>query len=393
MKQEEEDPKKEGEDVTVYSSNIYALSRRDLDTYGERIMLQVLSAAKDIVHGSIDAHNSNVRFELKKGAISDIAEIKFPTRSILNFGDTTNYSKAKAAAREIINIHHEMEVPILKADGTNQTNPDGSPKMMYKVFNMVQSVTVDEEKGMIAVTLSDDTWGRILDISKGYTSFSLLSARQLRDPVAIRLYQILANSRSTLEFGIDELREMFKKSTYQDRNSLFIKKVIDPAVAEINRVTELNLSVEQVMAERNGQKGRKSVSKLIFVKEEKIRGDHDLDSVLTGEEVKYLTGVLGFSHEGVLDNLSHFRRFKDTGLDLLKFLRDKEKRLLMANEKVAYTLKSMQNEVQSFEEKRRFSEGVVPKAVIPVVGRRSISKKASTLDVPQTIDNKGFKKI
>lgn len=389
MKRKKTHPVQESEDVIVYSPNNLNLSKRDFDKYQERVMIQVMLAAKEIILGCINASVSKRQFEITQGLVSKITEIKFPTNAILDIGDYSNYTQAKTAAKKMMELHHEMEVPVLAADGTAQFNPDGSPKMVYKIYNVMQSVTINQGDSMISVKLSEESWERLLDMSRGYTSYSLLTARQLKNPVAIRLYQTLANNNNGLEFSIDMLREMFKMTDkYVDRNALFIEKVIDPAIEEINRVTELNLSAQKVMAERNGRKGRKTISKIIFTKNEKLRVGVDVNSVLTAEEIKYLNDALGFTDENINNNISHFKQFKDTGLSLMKFLKDREENLLKANEVVPYTLRSMQNEVKNFNDSRNLSN-----IVSPNVTPKFSPKKKQTLDVPPVLDNTGFKKI
>lgn len=392
-KKEDIIPSDKPKDLLVYSSNIYTLSKRDFDKYGERIMINVLAYARDMIKGNINAFNNNERFEIERGTISDKTIIKIPIKDIMNFGDRTNQTKAKKAAESIIGMKYEMEYPILQKDGSPRCNSDGSVMTAYRAYNVVQSVSVNEEPGMIKVSLSSDTWERLFDMSKGYSSFSLSMSSRLVNPVAIRLYQILAHSAEVMTFDIDNLREILQKDTptYRENKTLFLKKVIEPAIEEINSKTDLNITLLKQGESRNGRTGRMALKNISFIKKASTFSI-ERGIVLSQEEQTYLSKELSFTDSQIDKGLDYFRELKEYGLDLVTFLEERKRKILSAKLPAIYAIKVVQNELENLRLKNT-------RGVLPVLGTDSMeklsleSRKKNPLDVKGEFDNSEMKEL
>ena len=181
----------------VYSSYIFSTSSRSLSKYGERLLMEVISVAQEY---TIDAALGIHKLNFGEKYSEKFALIDIPVKNLLNADDSTNYTKAKEAAVELMKIYHTVEAPVLDAEGNQKTYKDGSPQYQFASFHLLDKVTVNQKPGIVSVKLGEETWSQILDMGKGYTRYNLLTAKSLDDVVAIRLFQILSNTSEPLHF-------------------------------------------------------------------------------------------------------------------------------------------------------------------------------------------------
>ena len=109
----------------VFSSYIFSTSSRSLSKYGERLLMEVISVAQEYTYDAalgINKLNFSQKYQ-EKFAVIDI-----PVKNLLNADDTTNYTKAKEAAVELMKIYHTVESPVLDDQGNPKTYSDGSPQ-------------------------------------------------------------------------------------------------------------------------------------------------------------------------------------------------------------------------------------------------------------------------
>ena len=175
----------------LVASNVFVMSNRNIGICGERILMQVINAAKDYIYNGLMS-DGTLRFE--QGLTEKIAVIDIPVTSILNVGDTTNYTAAKKAAKELISKNHEVERPILDKNGNVKRRKDNSIEYGYIVHPIFNEISVNVKPGHICVKLNDNTWKALIDAGKGYSRFNLRSAMFLNNKIAVRLYQIFYNA-------------------------------------------------------------------------------------------------------------------------------------------------------------------------------------------------------
>lgn len=99
-----------------------------------------------------------------------------------------------------------------------------------------------------------------LEKTAGYTKFWLDKIGQMTSAHAVRLYEILmqyVNAKGPHKFGLDELKEKMQLTAEYERTDSFKRTVIDVAVKQINKFSDLKVSYE------NGKKGR-VITHLVF---------------------------------------------------------------------------------------------------------------------------------
>ena len=324
----------------VFTSYIFSTSNRSLSKYGERLLMEVISVAQEYtIDAALGIHKLNFAQKYsEKFAIIDI-----PVRNLLNEDDTTNYTKAKEAAVELMKIYHTVEAPVLDEDGNQKTYKDGSPQYKFASFHLLDKVVVNEKPGIVSVKLGEDTWSQILDMGKGYTRYNLLTAKKLDDVVAIRLFQLMSNTSEPLRFSLERIKGILGlQDKYVNNPTGFIRRVIVPAEEEIKEKCPFEV-VHELEYEKIAKKGRPSICGIVLRKVMKPSIIQDPAAILDSRLMGILVKNLGFDNRGIRSNLKLFLRAKEQGVDLEEFLLKIEPKAKMANIPQAYVIRSLQN--------------------------------------------------
>ena len=215
----------------IYNSYIFSTSNRRLSKYGERLLMEIILTAQEY---TIDAALGINRLNFGEKYQEKFAIVDIPIRNLLNADDTTNYTKAKRAALELMKIYHTVETPVIDKNGNPKTYSDGRRQYQFVSFHLVDKVTVNQKPGIVSVKLGEETWSQILDMGKGYTRYNLLTAKSLDDVVAMRLYQIMSNTVKPLRFSIERIKGILGLTDkYVSDPNGFVRRVIEPAEKEI----------------------------------------------------------------------------------------------------------------------------------------------------------------
>lgn len=324
----------------VFTSYIFSTSSRSLSKYGERLLMEVISVAQEY---TIDAALGINKLNFAEKYSEKFALIDIPVRNLLNEDDSTNYTKAKEAAVELMKIYHTVEAPVLDENGNPKTYKDGTPQYQFASYHLLDKVTVNQKPGIVSVKLGEETWSQILDFGKGYTRYNLLTAKKLDDVVAIRLFQLLSNSSEPLSFSLERIKGILGlQDKYVNNPTGFLRRVIEPAEREIREKCPFEV-VHELSYEKAEKKGRPSINGITFRKVLKPSVIKDPREVLDSRLLYVLVNTFHFDDRGLRSNMKLFLDLKEEGHDILAFLSRIEGQAQQANNPQAYVIKSLQN--------------------------------------------------
>lgn len=343
----------------VFTSYIFSTSNRSLSKYGERLLMEVISVAQEY---TIDAALGINKLNFGEKYSEKFAIIDIPVKNLLNADDTTNYTKAKEAAVELMKIYHTVEAPVLDDEGNQKTYKDGSPQYQFASFHLLDKVVVNQKPGIVSVKLGEDTWSQILDMGKGYTRYNLLTAKQLDNVVAIRLFQLLSNSSQPLHFSLERIKGILGlQDKYVSNPTGFIRRVIEPAEQEIRERCPFEV-VHDLEYEKVEKKGRPSICGITFRKVQKASIIQDPAAVLEPRIMNILIKRFGFDNRGIRSNLKLFEQVREAGHDLEAFLVNIEGKAQQANSPQGYVIRSLQNLVGASPLSIKNAAPVIPAA-------------------------------
>lgn len=132
------------------------------------------------------------------------------------------------------------------------------------------TVRTNKKSGKVTIKFHEDMMPFLLQLTKQnafYTSYNLQYVLPMSSQFSPRLYELLKsyqkNNREWF-FPTDELQQLLNAEKYSKNFNDFRKRVLDPAIEEINQYTDLNIAMDVV---REGRGNR--VVRVIFYMAEK----------------------------------------------------------------------------------------------------------------------------
>lgn len=150
----------------------------------------------------------------------------------------TAYQNLKAAAERL----YRREVTLHEAP-----NGKGKGKGKVRLTRWVQTVEYREAEGLVALRFGTDMVPYLSQLTEQFTRYALTDVAHMDSAYAIRLYELLCQWRDAgeREVSIEWLREAFQLEGKYPAIKDFKRWVIDPAVAQINEHSPLQVSWTQ----------------------------------------------------------------------------------------------------------------------------------------------------
>lgn len=204
----------------VVQDNSLVMGNYDMTTIEQKLLLILLSTIK-----KDDEELKTISFR-----VVDLADI-------MGVASSSLYRDLKKICKSIVGKMVELQ------------NKQGD----WIVFNIISYAKYKQNKGIIELKLNNDAKPYVLKLKELFTSFKLEQVLDLESKYAIRIYQI-AKSNIYKKTFILEL-ESFKKQLKLIQKSYELygnikKKVIEPALSEINEKTDINIYFEEIKVGR-----------------------------------------------------------------------------------------------------------------------------------------------
>ena len=141
-----------------------------------------------------------------------------------------NYTRIKADLETIANKSWWIQ------------NDDGT-EILMRFFNTVHT---SKRSGKVYIKFHEDILPYLQGLKREFTPYKLWYTMTMRSEYSIRLYELLksVSKKSSWVFEIDYLKKIFMCEHYQ-QFCHFRQRVLEPAVAEINAKTDINVSYEK----------------------------------------------------------------------------------------------------------------------------------------------------
>lgn len=111
----------------------------------------------------------------------------------------------------------------------------------------IDKVTIFENSGTVTIKIDDMMKPYLLQLKEHFTQYELLYTLGMKSQYSIRLYELLKSYEFQHEklFGIEELKIRLSAETY-DRFPDFKRRVVAPAIQEINNLSDLTVIYELI---------------------------------------------------------------------------------------------------------------------------------------------------
>lgn len=128
----------------------------------------------------------------------------------------------------------------------------GNPKQPWKMFNWI-SMSEYDGNGTLTIRLSEDIKPYVLELDKCFTQYQLKNILQFNSFYTLRLYELIKccdgkqyGEKSWIEFTVQELREAMDCLDKYAGFKYFKRRIISPAICEINSKSDIEVSAEYI---------------------------------------------------------------------------------------------------------------------------------------------------
>lgn len=126
---------------------------------------------------------------------------------------------------------------------------DKGSDVLVRFLNTVKS---DKRSGKVRIKFHENMMPFIQHLHSEYTQYKLWYTITMRSEYSLRLYELLKSvaKKQLWYFNIQELKKIFMCENYKKFND-FKKRVIEPAVTEINQKTDISVTYELIKEGRS----------------------------------------------------------------------------------------------------------------------------------------------
>ena len=157
--------------------------------------------------------------------------------------------------------------------------PDNSELMMAWLV----TVHAAERSGKFKIRINEDIVPHLFGLEKNFTAYAMLNILAMKSRYSLRIYELMQSCAYKKEatFDIDELKMLLMADGNKsyDKSGDFKKRVLDPAMNEINVYTDLTVCYVPI------KKGRK-IDKIKFYISKKATFDRFIAHTKTSEEIR-----------------------------------------------------------------------------------------------------------
>lgn len=317
--------------------------RNSFGLYGQRTITRLVEASQHLLEGK--SIGDCVTYHVEKSLWGDV-RVKMPISAILRKGDEANHPEAKRQLKKLVGLPLEYEAP----------NGD------WICTTLISKVIFSKSTGEATLTIQPEIWEAILDFSKGFRRFEIEKALDLRSAYSMRLYQLISGQERPLSYNLVALKKMLGVEKKYSRPADFIKRVIQPAKDELDKVSPYTFDFKPV-TEKKSIRGKETITGITFIpyfqpknRDQELEQKQDFGKLkrkypgvvsLPKSLENYLTHTAGFTMTGIKNNselllqaINHITDFEEV------VLRNIVKRSREAKNPQGYIIKAIKSELK-----------------------------------------------
>lgn len=118
----------------------------------------------------------------------------------------------------------------------------------------VQTVKYNSEKSTIEVRFSHEILPYLHSLKDNFTRYNLRHVAKFKNRYAIRIYELMKqwdNTKKERDLMLDDMKYMFQLPSSYEKMSNLKKRVIDPAIEDINKHSDLEATYENIKKGRH----------------------------------------------------------------------------------------------------------------------------------------------
>lgn len=122
----------------------------------------------------------------------------------------------------------------------------------WTTVDWISKVEIEKRSGIVRIKLDDDLKPYLLQLKSDFTQYEMINILAMTSKYSIRIYELLKSCqfKKTITYDLEELKIMLNCQNYKQITDIK-RNIINPSIAEINRYSDLKISIIYI------KKGRK----------------------------------------------------------------------------------------------------------------------------------------
>lgn len=287
----------------IIQSYIFSRARSRFNIVQMRLLYRIVEFAQIELEGLLIKDNlCKIEHSLRH------VDLTLPARSIMTPG-SKHYEQVRKA---VLGLSREtMEL----YDTDTKT---------WRITPLIYNVEIVQGTGMVAFSVADFVWSAMLDFTHGYRQYELSVVLAMRSPASMKFYTLVSGQGRPLQYTFAQLREMLGVADKYKQTTDFIKKVLKPAQAELNKTAPWTFTYAPYKV------GRGYEGIYLYPVQQRDKADENLTrasllaqvpaSMLLGDVYRYLRYNLGFEQAEIASNKALFEDATKELPDMVGFL-------------------------------------------------------------------------
>ena len=323
------------ENKKVIQSYILTTARYKFSVTEKRILYRIIEAAQAEIEG-MKVKDNICRVE---HGFWDV-EMTLPYSAILNVepdedNGANHRDRIKAAARALASKTVEMT---------------DTEKGEWWCDSIIHGIKTSDKNGTIRFRVENFLWTAMMDFSRGFRNYELMTAMKFKSAYTMRFYELMAGQSTPLVFSVEELKAMVGAQDKYDTNTgNFIKRIIDPAKKELDKSAPFSFRYETIT------EGKKITAiRLIPVHhidaedpqlyDAALRAKISASHLLGDEVYNYLRSSMGFEIAEINKNKVTFIAGQSTIPDFIAFLAELKTGMRHADNPKGYVINAIKKQ-------------------------------------------------
>ncbi len=228
--------KTSNKNINVFQSYVLTTAKYQFSVYEKRILYRLVEFAQQTIK---DASNGgllkmNMRPLYSQNLLDGGLELGFYISDILDVYSEDNPAK-----------HYERVKEAFKNLSKKTIEWEDTSKDTWRCTTFVYNIELTKRQGFVKFQISKWFWNIILDFTKGYRKYELLTAMKLKSPYSMRFYELMSGQKKPITYSVEQLREMFGLEDKYKRPSSIIKRVIEPAKKELDSAAPYSFNFKE----------------------------------------------------------------------------------------------------------------------------------------------------
>lgn len=276
----------------LIQSYVLSTAKYDFSSYEKRILYRLV----DLCQQAIEGQKLDKWFVVQPQLFEGIRKVHMPISAFFKDEKDDNYKEVKKALKALRDKSFEC------------VDEKGGWKVIG-IIEMPRFHAQDKEipKGFVEFYLHQEIFEAIVNFSRGYRKYELVTAMQMDSVYSMRFYELMSGQKTPQDLTIATIRERFGLQKKYKQNRDLIKKTVEVAKKELDAKSPWTFDFELI------KKGRE-IHKIRFypkfqpqfrdpaLHEQEIKKQMSLSWDLDAREREYLNHQVGIDDNGIKNN-------------------------------------------------------------------------------------------